>query len=512
MRLRSTIMAVLLVLALPAVAQTPVTGLQQARNFLDRMVRVFGRQVPGATGEAGYGVIVGEQPGAQGAIMLVIIIPDHLVRDPARPEARFAAPAVVFPADPARAVAAQLLDQHLPPAEGDLAVIIVPKPAGARYRPAAMVNTELILAGAPAWQNGRPTDLVPNAVPGRFALRDRAGWLTYEGLDNAPASQGAAVIGERGLIGILVGPAVPERQLTRVLPVDLIAARLRGWGLPWDLAAPEGVSAAAQGGGLAAMTGARAGGGLAASAMPAGPVDAQSASSSGASPAGAAALQVAPLQIVMLLPAEAAARTSWIPPGAKVSPWSDTPVRLFSSPRRESPQIATVPAGRYLPAPLLSRGAYDIVSKIDGGAWFLLEISGQPIGYASGNDVVEVWPMQQTAGLTGGKVLREWTAAAGQVGVLRDVGNAFELETAVTCKNDLCESIVVYTPPPPEPGAIIPTFQVLGLSGNWKRDDVMALRLLVPRRIVETAGTKLYACVGRDNDCDQQTLLPPPAR
>ncbi len=513
MILRLAILAVLL--AFPADAQTPapapLPGLQQARNMLDRMVRVVGRQTPGLPGETGFGLITGEQPGPQGTTLLVIVVPDHLVRDPARADGRFLPPGVLFPAEPARGVSAQLLEQRLTPAEGDLAVILVTKPTSLRYRALTAANTTLLIAGTPAWQSGRANELTTNPVPGRMALRDRVDFLDFAGFDNRPASAGAAVVGDRGLIGLVTGPNQTDRLLTRVLPVEMISARMRAWGLPWDIAVPDGVAPPASTGSLSAMTGSGAAPtGLAASTVPTAPSAISAPASGPAAPAGA--FQLAPLSIVMLLPAEAAARTSWTPPDAKASPWADTPVRVFSSPRRDAPQIATLPPGRTLPADLLSRGGYDIVGKYDGGAWFLLGTGGEPIGYAAGGDIVEIWPMQQTSGLAGGKVIREWNAAPGQLGVLRDVGTAFELETAVTCKAEQCDSIIIYTPVPPNAGSIVPAFQVLPLSGSWKRNDVMAVRMAVPRRVVETAGTKLYACVGREGDCDQQTLLPPPER
>ena len=488
----------------PASAQTPapIPGLQQTRGFMDRAVRVAGRQTPGLPGENGYGVIVGERPGPQGAL-LVIIVPDHIVRDPTRPDARFTPPLIVFPADPTQATVAQLLDERLAPEEGDLAVMTVPKPVNQRSRPAVMANSDLLIAGSPAWQTGRAAEFAPNPVPGRFALRDRSGWLTFEALDNAPASSGAAVIGERGFVGLLIGPAASDRLLTRVLAAVTIAARLRAWGLPWDIAAAASLSIDPPRGGVAAITGSGS-----SAPAPTVPTSVEPKETTTA----AAPIQLAPLQIVRLLPAEAAARASWTPPGAKVSPWMDTPMRLFSSPRRDAPQIATLPAGRLLPLFLLSRGAYDIAAKLDGGAWFLLETGGQPIGYAAGADLVEIWPMQATAGLSGGKVLREWNVAGGQVALLRDAGNVYELETAVTCKADRCYTIIAYTPAPPDTGAVIPTLQVLPLTGTWRRDDVIAIRLLVPRRVVETATARLLGCVGREGDCSVETLLPPPAR
>jgi len=198
--------------------------------------------------------------------------------------------------------------------------------------------------------------------------------------------------------------------------------------------------------------------------------------------------------------------------GARVSPWTDSPIRLFGAPRSAAPQIGTLPAGITLPGRVLMNGAYAVIDKLDSGAWFLLAVEGRPVGYVTANDIVEIWPLPEATGMAGGKVVREWTAAAGKVAALRDAGNAYELETAVTCAKDSCDMIIAYTPAPPNEGATLPTFQTPPLLGHWQRGDVITLRLQLPRRIVEVPGTKLMACTGREGNCIQETLLPPPPK
>ncbi len=490
---RLTIIAVLLALAWggTAAAQTPSTaGLQVARSGVDRIVRVIGRQLQGQPGDAGIGIVLGERSGAQGGTVLIVAVPDSLVRDPQRPELRYEPPSVIFMTDPSRPVSAQLLDPRLAPEAGNLAVLSVPKPAAFRARPLPAANTSLLIAGAPAWQVGRANDWTPAAAPGRFSRREPPGWLILDGLDNGPGTAGAPVVTERGLIGMLVGP---PGQVARALPVEVIATRLRGWGLPFELATPDG-SAPVVAGGLGAVPEQARPSAAPSVAGLGGPVQ-----PSAEGPAG----------LVLLLPAEAEARAAWVPPGARISPWMNQPVRLYGAPRPNAPQIGMLPPGRALPGMLVARGAYDIVRKLDGGAWFLLEVGGQPIGYVAGADVIEVWPMQGTTGLAGGKVVREWSGPGGKTAVLRDTGNAYELETAVTCKAVFCDSIVVFTPAPPSPGATVPSFQAPTHAGAWRENDVVSLRLQLPRRVVETASARLMACIGRDGDCDMQVLLPP---
>ena len=75
---------------------------------------------------------------------------------------------------------------------------------------------------------------------------------------------------------------------------------------------------------------------------------------------------------------------------------------------------------------------------------------------------------------------------------------------------DTSAPAIAYTPAPPAEGAIVPTFQAAPLTGTWHRNDIVRLRLQVPRAVVETPGTVLLVCVGHETDCSQQQILPPP--
>ena len=304
----------------PARAQSTTSGFDLAKALLDRTVRATGKRTLALPGEAGYGIIAGERRTPGGETELIIVVPDHLVRDPARPNAVFAAPIVSFRAEPTKGIFARLLDQRLAPADGDLAVLAVPKPADMALAPMPTAALDLISAGAPVWATARGGEWSPQPQAGRVAPRGRSMWMNVEGLINAADASGAAIVDQRGLAAMVLGPTQLDRAITQTLPIDVIAARLR------------------------------------------------------------------------------------------------------------------------------------------------------------------------------------------------DVGNAFELETAVTCKAEFCDTILVFTPAPPAEGAAMPTYQAPPLTGRWQKNDVVALRLQLPRRIVEIAGTRLFACIGRDTDCTIETLLPPPAK
>jgi hypothetical protein len=471
-----------LALAAPARAQAPPTGFDRARALASRVVGVVGRYSPGLPGKTGFGLIVGEDADPKGGTLLVIIAPDDLVRDPAAPGATFEPPRVSFSTAPDGGAPARLLSEHVAPEDGNLAVLTLPRPPSYTVPAAAMADGDALLPGAPGWLVGSSEGWTVDPIPGHFALQDRIGWLIFDGLEKTAPVLGGVVVGAGGVVGLVVAATADGRQ-SRVLPLTYAALRLRAWGHDWSL--PLGGAASPA---VAAPV-----------AAPAVPVP------------SASSLQLSPMRIVQLLPAEAAARASWTPPGARLSPWRDAPARLFAAPRREAGQVGMLPAGRLLPPEIWSRGAYDVAGKLDGGAWFLVATAGQPLGYVSGNDVVEVWPVPPTTGQSGGKVVREWTASSGRAALLRDIGTAFEIETSAVCHQPMCGSVSVFTPVPPLPGAILPSFQVTPTDGTWHQDDVLPIRLLLPRRVVETDGVRLLACVGDAFTCAPETLYPPPA-
>ena len=455
-------------------------GLQLAHDLAPRVVRVTGRRGSGAqaAGEGGYGLIVGEIPDDKGGAVLVIVTPDHIVRDPTKPDRRFQPPMVTFRSgDTARQIPAELMPDRVPPATGDLAVLKLPRPSDFRLHRALMTLTSIMLPGSVAWQVGRRSEVAPNLQPGQFRHSDADGWMLFEGFENDGVTAGSIVVSNEGIVGLLMGPDERDASLSRVASINFVATRLRAWGHPWDIDEPGG--------------------------------EPRIAASPGRSSGALTGLELAPIHLVTLLPSEIASRTSWVPPGARLSTWAESPARLYAAPRRDSAVVGAIPAGMYLPQEAWRQGAYDIGQKLDGGAWFLVQTGGEPLGWAAGKDIIEIWPTAEVAGLSGGKVLREWTSPAGRPALLRDTVTAFELETSLVCRRALCNTLLAYTPPPPARGAMIPTFQVVPIAGSWREGDTVALRLLLPRRVAETRGTRLVGCIGHDDDCAEEPLIPP---
>jgi hypothetical protein len=457
---------------------------QRAHSFLDRMVRITTRVTPDATGVIGYGFVVGERATAQGQPGYLIVTADHLVRDPGNSTARYQPPRVTFYADLTRNAVAEVLDVRLPPQQGDLAVLVVPKPSIPPPQAAVMGDTQALLPGMATWQLGLGGLWLAPSASARFALREPAGWLNFDGLDGSPGSAGGAVVTELGLVGMVVGPRPGPNAPVRVVPVELMAAKFREWGLAWNIPTAGAPTPAVPGTGNVATN---------------------APSNRPATPPRSAASEFGPITIVTLLPFELATRGSWTPPDARVSPWARSGAVLFGAPRKDANRVGALPAGYLLPQDLWTRGAYEIGNRIDNGAWFLLGTPGQPLGYVAGTDMVEVWPAEKPGTPPEGKVVRELALTGGKA-VLRDAGTHYDLTVSLTCDLAYCDSVLIYTPIPPSPGAITPTFQVPRISGSWQQNDTTEVHLPLPRALVETKGTQLVTCFGLQNACHEQRL------
>jgi hypothetical protein len=463
-------------------------GMQVATAFLDRMVRLTVQPTPDSLGVEGFGFVVGEQRSAEGTLAVIIVTADHLLRDPARGGAPPYAVYVTFHADLSTSKPAVVLTPRLAPDAGDLAVLAMAKPANINFPPAYVADARGLLPGDLVWQDGRSGIWTPAAQAGRFALRDAAGWLLFDGIDGGPAAAGSALLSERGLVGMVVAPTTPGAP-PRALGADTIAAKFSEWGINWALPPASAESAAAKP--LASITagGAAAYGGSAESRQAA-------AATPGIRPIGPRATEAganAPGLLVEPMAADAArARSSWVPAGARVSPWQDRAASLLAAPRPEAARISALPQGLQLPRTVWLAGAYEVVRKLDGGAWFLLASDGNEIGYASGRDVIELWPLP--AGPPAGRVVRDWVLEADRHAVLRDAGTHYDLSQT-------------FTPMPPAEGAIAPTFWTAPRRGHWRAGEVVPLHVLLPRAVVETPGARLLACIGLDAQCPEVTIL-----
>jgi hypothetical protein len=105
-------------------------------------------------------------------------------------------------------------------------------------------------------------------------------------------------------------------------------------------------------------------------------------------------------------------------------------------------------------------------------------------------------------------VVRAWQSADGRPVQLRDAGTHYELPTTLACAQEYCDGVSAFTLRAPAPGAIVPAFRSAPVAGSWRRGQAAEIRLLLPRRVVETPGTRLLGCLGLAGNCEPQTLLP----
>lgn len=233
------LLATALTLAPAAHAQQGVPPIARARanaqSFLSRMVQLAAAPTASEAVQTGFGFIVGERVTAKGEPGFLIVTADHLVRGASNPQ-RPSAVRVRFYADTdvLHRVPAEVLDAHLPPPEGDLAVLSVPKPSIRPLSPAA-IGSQALAPGMAAWQLGLADQWTTPEATGRFGLHEPTGWLDFDDFDGSPEAAGGAVITEFGLAGMVVGRGSQAAASVRVLPVELIAAKFREWGLPWNL-------------------------------------------------------------------------------------------------------------------------------------------------------------------------------------------------------------------------------------------------------------------------------------
>jgi len=209
-------------------------GKQRAIALMNRTVMVTAREAPGAAGEQGRGFIVGETVDARGRPVYLVVTADHVVRDKEDPDQVYPPPHVTLYAHQDQPQQAVLLNLRVPPEQGDLAILEVPKLAGDSLKPANMAPVSDLVPGMSAWRIGKLGVWLPSTNPGQYLGRDGV-FLRFDGLDTPRGSSGAPVVTDKGVIGMVVLDAGSGSGESRVLPIDLIAAKFQEFKLPWDL-------------------------------------------------------------------------------------------------------------------------------------------------------------------------------------------------------------------------------------------------------------------------------------
>jgi hypothetical protein len=204
---------------------TPAAGRQAALDFQRNVVRIVPKTPDGQDGPSGFGIVMGERDGK-----LYIATPDHVVRgsDELGP-----APDVIFQTEQGRRYPARRLEElRIPPAQGDLAVVEVARPASFRPASIGIIAAGVVPDAAPVWNIGRGGRwLVPTSPGGFQSLDPQTNHALVEDLPTPPGSSGGAVLTERALLGMTLRDSGAQR-LTYVFRADRLVEAFRSWQLP----------------------------------------------------------------------------------------------------------------------------------------------------------------------------------------------------------------------------------------------------------------------------------------
>ncbi|MBL8701618.1 MAG: bifunctional trypsin-like peptidase domain-containing/SEL1-like repeat protein [Alphaproteobacteria bacterium] len=203
----------------------PAAGRQTALDFQRNVVRIIPKTADGQDGPSGFGIVVGERDGR-----LFIATPDHVVRGT---EDLSPTPDVIFFAEQGRRFPARRLEEvRIPAAQGDLAVVEVPRPSVFRHATIGIATPSAVPDAAPIWNIGRTERwLVPTDPGGYQGIDVQTNHLMVEGLKTPPGSSGGAVLTERALLGMTLRDSGAQ-DITFVLRADRLIEAFQQWQLP----------------------------------------------------------------------------------------------------------------------------------------------------------------------------------------------------------------------------------------------------------------------------------------
>jgi tetratricopeptide (TPR) repeat protein len=210
--------------AAPSPVRAASSGGDLSLNLRQNVVRVVAAWKNGATYD-GFGFIVGERAGT-----LYVITADHVVRGDG-PDAIDRNPKVAFFGDQGAEYSAELLATRLAPAQGDIAILRLPAPAGLAWQRPVIARGRT-QRGASVWFVGLLRDWFVPSQPGSVNRVEPNGFIVVEGLNVKVGTSGAPLISEAGIVGMVVADT---GIFARATPIDLIERAVKDWGYPWDL-------------------------------------------------------------------------------------------------------------------------------------------------------------------------------------------------------------------------------------------------------------------------------------
>ena len=207
-----------------------VAGDQMALDLRNNVARikVFGSDGVRQWEENGFGIIVGSRDDR-----MFIVTANHVVRgDYRNPDVRTDSVLVSFYDDlGSPATSARLLALREP--EMDLAVLEVPFPAGVQWQVDCRASVFERERGTNVWSIGlAATWRVPPSA-GTISGMTPDERLRVDGLRVQRGSSGGALVGETGLVGMIVSDSPGVESYA--IPIDRIESVARNWNLPWQV-------------------------------------------------------------------------------------------------------------------------------------------------------------------------------------------------------------------------------------------------------------------------------------
>ena len=190
---------------------------------------------PSGNAQYGFGFIVGERASAQ----LYIATANHVVRDMDQGKSMSVK---VWLRGEGAATTAELLDNSS--SVLDLAVLRVIKPQGFSWKADGLgsVGEPGKERGLAVWFIGRDRDWFTPVIPGRIATVDFESRLHLEGLPVRVGSSGAPLVGDSGIIGMLLKDA---GDTSYGIPIEKVQQAFNQWSYPFTLTPPSAGSTSA---------------------------------------------------------------------------------------------------------------------------------------------------------------------------------------------------------------------------------------------------------------------------
>src|SRR5437879_10984185 len=89
-----------------------------------------------------------------------------------------------------------------------------------------------------------------------------------------------------------------------------------------------------------------------------------------------------------------------------------------------------------------------------------------------------------------------------------DVETHFDLHIKIPCPDEACNRISLYSGSQKDAKLSTREFYSEDIIGIWKKDQIAAVYVKIPRKLVEVKGMTLWICIGTENSCKPFDISP----